>query len=60
MTAVAKIMCECACINSSTFMLCVSTIYIVIFKSDSIYLTVHQDHAVYAPIDTDSMNQIEN
>jgi len=60
MTVVAAIMGECACINSSTFILGVSNIYIVIFKSDSIYLTLHQRHAVYAPIDTHSMNQTEN
>lgn len=54
MTAVAKIMCECA------FMLGVSNIYIVFFMSDGIYLALHQYNAVCASTDTGSMKQIGN
>lgn len=59
MTAVAKIMCECACIISNKFMLHVSTIYIT-FRSNNIYLTLHQYYKVYAQLYVDSMDQTEN
>lgn len=42
-TAVAKIKCDHACINSRTFLWSVSNTYIVTFRSDNIYLTSHQN-----------------
>lgn len=55
MSAVAKIMCDHACINSSTCIWDVSNIYIAIFRSHRVYQAIHQNrfmlqkHREYEP-----------